>query len=125
MVKQRMIKGYTLLESVIVLLIVCMGLLWSIPLLNYDASLFAFDSLFRSELVCLQQSAYLHNESYEITLDQGIQMKHHLFVDVEGSEFKVTKLGRVSKAVTIVASSRNLVKEIKVWLGMGRVHVKG
>ena len=120
-----MIKGYTLLESIVVLLVVCVGLLWSIPLLNYDVSLFAFDSLFTSELVCLQQEAYLNNESYDISLGDGIQMKHQLFVDVEGNEFKVTKLGRVSKAVTIVASSRNLVKEIKVWLGVGRVHVKG
>ena len=121
-----MIRGYTLLESVLVLFIICMSMIWSIPLLQYDVSLFSFDSLFTSELVCLQQDAYMHNESFDIELFYNcIQMKNELFVDIDGSDFKVTKLGRVSKPVTLIAKAKKKFVEIKVWLGMGRVHVEG
>lgn len=121
-----MIKGFTALESVLVLSMICIVMVISIPVLQCDVSLFAFDDLFRSELVCLEQEAYLNNENYQIEISyDGIQMKHELFCDIEGTEFRVTKLGRVSKPVTLIARGRSAFKKIKVWLGMGRVHVEG
>ena len=121
-----MSRGYTILESLIVLTILCVTMCMSIPILSYDVSLIGFENLFTSDLVCLQQQAYLHNESHEIEVFSDlIVAKHEIYGNFDGIGFKVTKLGRVSKAVTIYASTYKKYLELKVWLGMGRVHVEG
>ena len=51
-------KGYTMIESVIVLMILCMCMLISIPNV-YDSSLFKIESWIKSEVVCLMKDSYI------------------------------------------------------------------
>ena len=123
--KRRQSKGYTLLESVIVLAILCLVLIISVPMFYHDVSLYALEEWFISELVCLQQDAYLTNTSYEIQVEMGgIQMKHQRDGMFTGNDFKITKLGRVNQAGSFSCSSKDRQLFWKVWLGMGKVHVQ-
>lgn len=122
MVKQVMSRGFTILESIIVLLIISVSLLFSIPVLHVDMSLYQFENWFKSELVVLQTETILNNEkkTVEITGD-AIEMKHTLYGDFDGSSFSLNALGRVSKALSVYGYQPKRTIRLKVWLGMGKM----
>lgn len=123
MVKRKHSRAYTVVESVVVLMILSLVLLCSVPLFHHDVSMYALKEWFISEMAVLQQQAYLNNVSYdvEVSMDE-LQLKHVRNGNFEGNDFQITKLGRVNHAVSLQAYNRHSVLKWKVWLGMGRIH---
>ena len=124
MVKLCKSKGYTLIESIFVLLIVCLLMNTSIPLIKHDVSLFQLENWIRSEMVCLLQEGYLYNKSFTIEISDVIQMKHQRYGNFDGSEFSITPKLSITKPISLYAYNKHKTIEIKIWLGNGRVYVK-
>ncbi len=124
MEKLRNSKGYTMLECIIVLMILCVCMLVSIPKVSNGNS-FEMDSWLKSEIVCLMKDGYLHNQRYEIDIsDQYIQGKHKRLGTFDGNTIEITPLMTVTKPLTITSYNKHREAIVKIWLGMGKVYAE-
>ena len=115
-------KGYTMIESVIVLMILCMCMLISIPNV-YNSSLFKIESWLKSEVVCLMKDSYLHNTRNVLEVyDGSIQGKHIRYGRFDGNDLTITPFMTITKPLTIRAYNEHREIVMKIWLGMGKVY---
>ena len=117
-------KGYTMIESVIVLMILCMCMLISIPNV-YDSSLFKIESWIKREVVCLMKDSYMQNKRSTLEVfDGSIQGKHIRYGSYNGNDIVITPFMTITKPLTIRAYNDHREVVMKVWLGMGKVYVQ-
>ena len=117
-------KGYTMIESVIVLMILCMCMLISIPNV-YDSSLFKIESWLKSEVICLMKDSYMLNKRSTLEVfDGSIQGKHIRYGSFNGNDIVITPFMTITKPLTIRAYNDHREVVMKVWLGMGKVYVQ-
>lgn len=111
-----------MIESVIVLMILCVCMLISIPKV-YDSSLFKIESWLKSEVVCLMKDSYLLNTRNELVVyDGSIQGKHIRYGTFDGDDITITPIMTITKPLTIRVYNEHRETVMKVWLGMGKVY---
>ena len=124
MVKLHNSKGYTMIEGLIVLMILCACMLVGVPKIH-DNRLFELESWLKSELVCLMKDSYLQNQRFTLEIHDGYLLGKHLRNGVfYGEDITVTPLMTITKPLTIHAYNSPREVVVKVWLGMGKMYAQ-
>ena len=119
-------RAFTLLESLIVLSIVSICLLISVSISKKYTSLVAYEKLFRSELILLQQDSLLYNRKNEILIqNNAIKMLHtvKLPINIDSSSLSINMNGNISNGTTICLNNDEGELCMRIQIGTGRVLV--
>jgi len=118
------IKGFTTLESIMVIMIISVCMLFSTTNIPKYASCVAYEKLFISELLLVQHKSMVNGERSDIsTHGNTLKMFHEYDADItiDSITFHVNANGNVSKAGSICFEGKNEKRCITIQLGTGRV----
>lgn len=128
MAKHKRNNGFTLIESLLVLLIV--SLVTTIFYATAQTPLYLFMKQLQTQLVTSQQIAYVTKNTQVVDiLEQGIVlndqiMEYPFSVSCEPIHFHFNASGNISKAGTIVCHNKTQTKKIILQLGSGRMRIE-
>lgn len=118
----NMTKAFTMIESLMVLMILQVCMLCCIPHLHQDVSLYRMDECLKSELLGLQMKAMIENEPKEVKVEMDrVIVQHELLVCAQGVNFRINELGHVTKPSTLRLQNSKRELVMKIWLGNGRM----
>ena len=119
-----MIKGFTTLEAIIVIMIISICMTFSSTNIRKFASCVAYEKLFISELLLVQHKSMVNGERNDVsTHGNALKMFHEYDVDITINPitFHVNANGNVSKASSICFEGKIEKRCITIQLGTGRV----
>lgn len=122
-------NGFTLLESMLVLLVVCISLSLSVPT-RRSSSLSIFMKDLEQRLLQAQAMAYSKSEPYRCEIRElSLNVNGSLIQFPEGiacspMEFSFNEKGGVSKAGTIICTSADRSARLVITLGSRRMRIE-
>ena len=121
MAKHKAVSGFTMLESVFVLIIlsICSGLTIS-RLPEYQSLRFSKEAI-GSELLVKQTKSMLDNIFTELEFDDHSVNRIRLNGEIHADDIRVNGNGNIDLPQTIEISGKKQTEQIVIWLGPGRV----
>ena len=119
-------KAFTLLESLVVLSVISVCLLFSVQTNTRYTSLTAYEKLLRTELLCLQLDSLLYNRKNDLQgANDHINMTHEIKLPIKIDYFSlsINKAANISQGTTVCLDSNDDKLCLRIQIGMGRVLV--